>query len=173
MRQAVDLLLDGGGTLEQVQALAKERTGDLLPINTCSNYKQKRWLIRKLRIRELKELLEAIKEQLGANAIGESTQAFILEKLSEAMTAGTRLDPHFLLKEQRLWAVHTANLEKIETEKKKLEIEIAKSRQAVEEATHEAAKKTGEGQSLTIDDINHIRERTFGLPALPAAGPAT
>ena len=179
LRLEVDLLLDRGGrvpgqgTLEDIQQMLGEKYAETLPINTISNYKQHRWLIEKLRLRELKEIFRAVKDELGEAAISETTQARILELLDEAMRNGAKLDPHFLFKEQRLWAQHEVKLEELRQAKQKLEIEIEKSKQAVEEATHEAAKKTGEGQSLTLDDINRIRERTFGLPALAPAGPAT
>ena len=179
MRLEVDLLLDRGGrtpgqgTLEDIQKMLGEKYAEALPINTISNYKQHRWLIEKLRLRELKEIFRAVKEELGEAAISETTQARILELLDEAMRNGAKLDPHFLFKEQRLWAQHEVKLEELRQAKQKLELEIEKSKQAVEEATHEAAQKTGEGKSLTLDDINRIRERTFGLPALAPAGPAT
>lgn len=92
-------------------------------------------------------------------------------------------DPLKLLAEQRKrieLEQHAQEIEidrgKLETEKGKLELQIEKSRQAVEETTHEAAKQIGEGRSATLEDINHIRERTFGLPPIerkPSAGPAT
>ena len=66
-------------------------------------------------------------------------------------------------------------------------IEIAKDRVALErkkvdeliskanKATDEAAKKISKGGRLTLEDINRLRERTFGLPPVKrgaAAGPA-
>ena len=171
LRQAVDLLLDGGATLDGVQALVKERTGETVPNQTLSAYKQKRWLIARLRLKDLKETFQAVKEELGANAISESTQARLLELIDQAMRAGAALNPHFLLKEQRLWAVHTANLEKIETEKKRLELQIEQSRQALKEATDEAKEKASSGEQLTAADIDRIRERALGLPPKQEAVP--
>ena len=172
LRLEVDLLLDRGGrtpgqgTLEDVQKLLAQKYEEAVPINTISNYKQHRWLIEKLRLRELKEIFRAVKEELGEAAISETTQARILELLDEAMRNGAKLDPHFLLKEQRLWAQHEVKLEELRQAKQKLEIEIEKSKQAMEEVTHEAAQKTGEGKSITLDDINRLRERSWGLPPL-------
>ncbi len=66
-------------------------------------------------------------------------------------------------------------------------IEIAKERLALEsrkldefisranKATNDAAKKISKGGKLTLDDINRLRERTFGLPPIErksAAGTA-
>jgi hypothetical protein len=61
--------------------------------------------------------------------------------------------------------------ERVDLDRKKLEEFIRKA----DKSTNEAAKKIGKGGKLTIDDINRLRERTFGLPPLkrePAAGPA-
>jgi hypothetical protein len=60
--------------------------------------------------------------------------------------------------------------EKIELAKKKFD----ELKEKADKATHDAAKKLGNGRGLTIDDINRIRERTFGLPPVQrsaAAGP--
>jgi hypothetical protein len=52
-----------------------------------------------------------------------------------------------------------------------LEREIEEKRKAADKATNEAATKLEKGKAITITDINRIRERVFGLPALqPAAG---
>lgn len=65
---------------------------------------------------------------------------------------------------------------KIETEKRALELKIAQleeQQRKAEEAVEQASEKIGKGESLTIDDINRIRERTFGLPPVLAASPAS
>jgi len=162
--QAVDLAFDGGATLEKIQDVVKEHAGELLPINTISNYKQRRWLVNRLRIKELKETFQAVKDELGGNAISESTQARLLELIDQAMRAGAKFDPHFLFKEQRLWAQHETKLEELRMAKQKLELQIEESRQAVKEATDEAAQKIGSGEQLTAADIDRIRERALGLP---------
>jgi len=61
--------------------------------------------------------------------------------------------------------------DKINLERKKLDEIIRRA----DKSTNEAAKKIGKGGKLTIDDINRLRERTFGLPPVQrgtAAGPA-
>ena len=61
--------------------------------------------------------------------------------------------------------------ERVDLDKKKLEEFIRKA----DKSTNEAATKIGKGGKLTIDDINRLRERTFGLPPVKrgtAAGPA-
>jgi hypothetical protein len=64
---------------------------------------------------------------------------------------------------------------KIDTEKKALELKIQQleaQQKKAEEAVEQASEKIGKGESLTIGDINRIRERTFGLPPV-AASPAS
>jgi len=170
LRLEVDLLLDRGGrtpgqgTLEDIQKMLGEKYAETLPINTISNYKQHRWLIEKLRLRELKETFRAVKDELGEAAISETTQARILELLDEAMRNGAKLDPHFLFKEQRLWAQHEAKVQQLENDKRKLELEIQRREQEVKESVDEAESKIRGGNPVTLDDINNIRQRTLGLP---------
>jgi hypothetical protein len=61
--------------------------------------------------------------------------------------------------------------QKVDVERMKVEEILRRA----EKATNDAAKKIGKGGKLTIDDINRLRERTFGLPPIQrrtAAGPA-
>lgn len=167
LRTDVDLMLDKQATLDSIAAMLKERTGETLGLSTISAYKQKRWLIARLRLRDLAETFQAVKKELGANAISESTQARLLELINDAMTRGAALDPHFLLKEQRLWAVHAANLEKIETEKQKLLNENQRLKQAAEEKTEKTRKAIADGEKDPKRGIEQLRE-IYGLPPLPA-----
>lgn len=48
----------------------------------------------------------------------------------------------------------------------RLKQEQSELQQRVQEAIDEAEQKPGRGRSLTLDDINRIRERVFGLPPL-------
>src|SRR5262249_11437100 len=59
---------------------------------------------------------------------------------------------------------------KVGLEEKKFEELKAKA----DKATNEAASKIGKGRAITVDDINRIRQRTFGLPPVerPAAANA-
>ena len=47
-----------------------------------------------------------------------------------------------------------------------LEEEAERKKKQFERETNDAARKLEKGRSLTIDDINRIRERTFGLPPI-------
>lgn len=170
LRLEVDLLLDKGGripgqgTLEDIQKMLAEKYAETLPINTISNYKQHRWLIEKLRLRELKETFRAVKEELGEAAISETTQARILELLDEAMRNGAKLDPHFLFKEQRLWAQHEAKLQQLENEKQHLTNENARLARDEEEKKTKAEKAIEDGEKDPQRALERIRE-IYGLGA--------
>ena len=53
-----------------------------------------------------------------------------------------------------------------------LEEELQRKRKEVEKQTEAAAAKLGKGKAVTLDDINRIRERVFGLPPVAAGHPA-
>lgn len=165
LRLDVDLMLDKQATLEAIAALVKEKTGETLSIQTISNYKQRRWLAKKLRLEELREIFTTLKAELGEAAISESTQARLFELVDQAMRSGAALDPHFLLKEQRLWALQDIWKQQNERLKQKLEIELEKTRREMKDSVDEAEAKLRGGESLTVGDIDKIRERVFGLPA--------
>jgi hypothetical protein len=133
LRLAVDSAFDKDETLEAIQKLVHAECGETVSIKTISNYKQRRYLPAKLGVEKLRDLFRGVKESFGEQAIPESTQAVILEKLQDALRAGAALDPHFLLREQRLWAQHDAKVAAIENEKKRIELELAKADRARQE----------------------------------------
>jgi hypothetical protein len=68
-----------------------------------------------------------------------------------------------------------AKQQSVELEKKKVELAEKKFKQlkaAAQRATDEAARKLRKGREITLDDINDIRQRTFGLPAIEQVAPA-
>ena len=87
-------------------------------------------------------------------------------------------EAHIKLRERELAVKEAANHLKeqhLELERKRvglLELRIESAKRRMEEATDEAKGKIGSGQQLTLEDINRIRERVYGLPET-AAGPAT
>jgi hypothetical protein len=133
LRVDVDLMFDNQATLEAVAAMLEEKYKQTVSIKTISNYKQRRYLPAKLGVEKLRDLFRGVKESFGEQAIPESTQAVILEKLQEALGAGRTLDPHFLLREQRMWAQHDAKVAQIENDKKRVELELAKADRARQE----------------------------------------
>lgn len=134
---AVRRMLHRGDTLEEIRQFIREKTGQTLPLSTISNYKQERWLKEQKRIQALREASDAIIAALGEHGVSVVTQAEIFKQVDQAMRAGAELDPHFLLKEQRLWQQHAAKLEEIQNEKKSLELKIEqhqKEREAISRA---------------------------------------
>lgn len=114
--------------------------------------------------RGFKELPEAV-----MNALGDAVFA-----LMEAQDESTRGDARrelanlgFLLAQQKKNEIAERRVKAQESE---LQIKLDKARKEAEKATNDAAKKLAKGRDLTVDDINKIRERTFGLPPVqPAA----
>ncbi len=59
---------------------------------------------------------------------------------------------------------------KQKTDERVLELKIQQMKRQFDKEASEAAKKLGKGKQITEDDINRIRERTFGLgPIQPGA----
>lgn len=171
LRLLVDLNLDAFRTLESIQEAVEQKHGVRIPLSTLSSYKQRRWLAQKQRVESIKEHAAAILDVLDKHGVGEVRQALLFERVQKAMDSGAELDPHFLLKEERLWAEQALKREQLDQEKKKLELQIQRMKNETEEALDEAKQKASRGESLSVADINRIRERVFGLPEI-AAGPA-
>ncbi len=121
LRQLVDLMLDGFRTLEEIQGKVKAEFGEEIALSTISSYKQRRWLRHKQRVESIKEHAAAILELLEKHGVSEVRQAQLFERVSEAMSDGTKLDPHFMLKEERMWAEHSLRARQLEHEIHKLE----------------------------------------------------
>lgn len=151
LRLMVDLALDGGQTLEEIQASVKSRVHVTVPVTTLSNYKQRRWLPAKLRIKELQETFRAIKDELGENAIGESTQAKILELLDHAMRAGGKFDPNLLLTEQRKWAEVELKRSQLEQQKRALELKVEQFK-GTKDKLKAAVEKSAEAGGVNAKD---------------------
>lgn len=54
--------------------------------------------------------------------------------------------------------------QKQKTDERVLEMKIQQMKRQFDKEANDAAKKLGKGKPITEDDINRIRERTFGLP---------
>ena len=67
-----------------------------------------------------------------------------------------------------------AAADRVKLEKERLEADrqrLDELKKKADRATMEAAAKLKPGRSLTIDEINRIRERTFGLPPIKKMSP--
>ncbi len=180
LRLDVDLWFDHHETHEAILAKLKEKYDVTLPLSTLSSYKMRRWLPALIRIRDLKEKSAAILQVVEQHGITPIARALILEHIDEVA-------PETLLREERertkleieqgkldvaRQQAQTAQAE-LELKVRQLEAQQERTREAVEEAE----QKLGKGESLTLADINRIRERVFGLPQVgepqaPAGNPA-
>jgi hypothetical protein len=114
--------------------------------------------------RGFKELPEAV-----MNALGDAVFA-LMEAQDESTRGAARRELAslgFLLAQQKKNEIAERRVKAQESE---VQIKLDKARKEAEKATNDAAKKLAKGRDLTVDDINKIRERTFGLPPVqPAA----
>ncbi len=131
LRLEVNLALDRYASRQEIRGLIRSKYGEGISFGAISNYRCRRYWPEKRRVQELRNLFQAVRAELGEEAFSEAAQALIFEKLSEAMQAGTALDPEFLLKEQRLWAQLSARLEQIENQKRQLELRLAEQKKRV------------------------------------------
>jgi hypothetical protein len=155
LRNKVDAALDRHQTLESIAEIVEEMTGERLQLSVISSYKQRRWLPSVQRIRDITERAAAIHAAYQRFGIGPIAEAVALEKIEE-------IAPDVLLRESR-------ERLKIEVERKRLDVELGRL-EAAKKATDEVVQKARNGESLTIEDIQRIRERVYGIHDA-AAGP--
>jgi hypothetical protein len=118
--------------------------------------------------KEMKDLPEAVRSALGDQIFGMMQNAD--EKSRHKAIAGL-LGLGVLLNEQRKVQLKEKQVETEGRRVKLLERDFDIRKRKFEEETDKAARKLGKGKAITTDDINRIRERTFGLPPVerPAA----
>lgn len=120
--------------------------------------------------RSFKELPDAVRNLLG-DMVFTFTEKSGAEPEEKLFKAATELG--WLLQRFR---ANDIREKKVAIDKRKIELaerELELKKKAVEKVTDEAAAKIGKGKDVTLDDINKIRERTFGLPPIASQrGPA-
>ncbi len=108
-------------------------------------------------------------EMIGEKGLDEAAQANIWEAL-QTMSPGQLI----LLRSVETKRKELELKEKAQaTRNQELELKVKQFQTQQEQgkkAVEEASEKLGKGESLTVEDINRIRERTFGLPPEAAAG---
>lgn len=169
LRQLIDLMLDGHGGLAEIREAVKEKFGEEIATSTLGSYKLKRWRPRRDWIDAIKNRAQAFSELISDGKMADIQQAQLFEQIQAAMDDGARLDPEFAMSEQRKLLALQLKREQLDQEKKKLELQIERARRELKEATDEAERKLKSGEALTIDDINRVRSRVFGLPPKVAA----
>lgn len=117
--------------------------------------------------KEMKDLPEAVRSALGDQVFGMMQNTD--EKNRHKAIAGL-MGFGVLLNEQRKVELKERQVETESRRVKLLERDFEIRRKKFDEETDKAARKAQRGKAITTDDINRIRERTFGLP--PIAGSA-
>lgn len=116
--------------------------------------------------KELKDLPDTVRTAISDQLFGMMQNQD--EKSRHKVVAGM-LALGELLAQQRKLEIQE---QKVQTETKRvalLEREFEMRKRKFDEETDKAARKLGKGKQLTADDINRIRERTFGLPPVAAS----
>jgi hypothetical protein len=117
--------------------------------------------------RGFKELPDAVRNALGDQIFSLMQSADAKDKQQfrkELMGLG------ILLAEHRKLDIRE---QKQKTDERVLEMKIQQMKRQFDKEANEAAKKLGKGKQITEDDINRIRERTFGLPPVQRGAAAS
>ena len=159
----VDTMLQNNALLAEIQSTLQKKYSVSVSHQTLSKYKQKRWLPSLQRIQDRMERTQAAIKVIKKEGDSDFARAYIFQELDEAERRGEHVPPEVLLREQRLRVELRLQFQQLEQTKRKLQLGIEKAALELDATTREAAKG---GRNFTIDDINHIRERVFGLPPI-------
>jgi hypothetical protein len=176
-------------TYQKIAEAVLEQWGEELSPQVISNhYLQRVWPEDNLDAEAIREGYKeaAIIMRLAAENPNQDDAKMAKVLLAQAIVLNKRklsdADPLKVMTEQRRWVELEQRNKEIEIEQGKLAavVEEQKFRLAqfeaqqeqAKEAIEEAENKLGRGASLTIIDINRIRERVFGLPAIAGGHPA-
>jgi hypothetical protein len=174
IRQEIQRRRARGETWKEIEQASASFAGERLPMNTLS-----RWY--DLRVEQVQKEVMAQSERARAMAAAFASKGF--EDLPEAAVNALSAQV-FTLMENKGGAEFEASLgnlvvvlsKLITAQAKQKQVELAEKKfkdlkSNAEKTTHEAAAKLGKGRALTLEDINRLRERTFGLPPIAAGGP--
>src|ERR1700694_1184778 len=188
MRDAIQRLRAEGRTWEEIEELSHEFEGwDKLPLSVLELFPDmkiprsslQRWY--DLRVeqvrrevvaqseharefaalyasRDFKQLPDAVRNALGDQifALMQSANASDKQQFRKEL-----LNLGILLAEHRKLDIRE---QKQKTDERVLEMQIQQMKRQFDKEANDAAKKLEKGKPITEDDINRIRERTFGLP---------
>jgi hypothetical protein len=119
--------------------------------------------------KQFKELPEAVRTAIGDQLFGMMQNAD--EKSRHKVVSGL-LALGELLNQQRKLDIQDR---KVKSETKRVELlerDFEMRKKKFEEETEKTARKAARGKAITTDDINRIRERTFGLPPIARSSAA-
>lgn len=170
----------------QIASMLDELYGENVNVQAVSNHYRLRWWPAQnaelTEYRKAKTQFRVLKEEAEKDPECDSAKMIELLTINGIVQQRERLletDPVKLMAELRKTREAAGNFqiekakievdrERLQNEKQSLELKISQFQQNMSAATDEAKEKLGKGENLTIDDINKIRERTFGLPAVAA-----
>jgi hypothetical protein len=115
--------------------------------------------------KEIKDLPEAVRAALSDQIFGMMQST---DEKHRTQAISSLLNLGVLLNEQRKVQLKERQVETENRRVQLLEKDFAIRKRKFDEETDKAARKAQRGKAITTDDINRIRERTFGLP--PVAG---
>jgi hypothetical protein len=164
----VETMLQSNALLADVQSMLRKKFSVSVSHQTLSKHKQKRWLPSLQRIQDRVERTTAVIKVIKKEGDSDFARAFIFEQLDEAERRGERVPPEVLLREQRMRVELRLHFQELEQTKRKLQMGIEKAVLGLDAATRDASKRAG-GRGFNIDEINRIREQTFGLPPIDPA----
>ena len=157
-----------------------ENQRKLFPERRISHSTLHRWYAVVVR----QKLQEIAAERQASLAVAERFSAAGYEKLDQSVKnaiadvvfshAKSSADPEQFRKTLAALARLLQRDRQLDIAKQRVDVERMKVEELLkraEKATHDAAKKLGGGGKLTIDDINRLREHTFGLPPIKRSMP--
>jgi hypothetical protein len=170
-----DHFLEGMTGEEMLKYLFETYGIDDIPLSTIYYHRLTRTVAWKQEIRERKAAYAAMAELVDEKGLDDAAKSQLWE-ICQQMTPAQLLVMRRVETDRQRLALDTEKLaldkQRVENEKQDLQLRIDRAKKAFEEASGEAEQKLGKGESLTLDDINRIRERTFGLPEIAPSHPA-
>jgi hypothetical protein len=170
VREYVDLRLEDNRRRQCVIAdICKElkiKFGVDVPPTTLRNYKYRRWDPMFFDLLMSSLFTDYIVKRLGPDAISNEVQSRILQSLHEIFTHGVKLNPEFLLREERLWADHNLRKRALENTERRME--------RADRERFGTGARGGKGKAASHEkaDPAEIRRRIREIYGLPDEGSA-
>lgn len=172
LRQAVDLRLDGGASCEQIAQEIQVQYNELIPEKTISNYRLRRWLPEKTRVKRLCELASSVLEITRKYGKGQVAEAFIFERLAQANEAGEKVSLAVILRELREWNKTRLEEQRLALDVGRLEHDNRKLQVTIDQLNQEKAETAQKAETLiarrskelSAEVISEIRQTVYGLP---------
>jgi hypothetical protein len=142
----------------------KTKFGIDIPGATIWHYKNRRWGPQVLEVGALQFVVGVIRDVLGPDAISDSAQSRIVEALHEAFRHVAKLNPEFLLREQRLWADHNLRKQALAETARRLEL---RNRRLLREGARNGKRKADGDEKADPAEIRRRIREIYGLHDAP------